>query len=74
MNDFVALSVIRGQASEARSARPDAPVVDDAAGVRHSGDTLRRSLATTLRITAAVERRLADRLDPAVCTPVAARG
>jgi hypothetical protein len=35
---------------------------------------VRRSLATTLRSAAAVERRLADRLDPAVCRPVAARG
>jgi len=74
MNDFVALSVIRGQASEAGSARPGAPVVDDAVAVRRSRGALRRSLATTLRVTATVERRLADRLDPVACTPVAARG
>jgi hypothetical protein len=74
MNDFVALSVIRGQASEARSARPDAPVVDDAAAVRRSSGSLRRSLAATLRSAAVVEHRLADRLDPAPCGPVAAHG
>jgi hypothetical protein len=73
MHDLVALSIIQGQASEARSARPDAPVVADAVGGRRSHG-LRRSLATTLRTAATAERRFADRLDPVACTPAAAHG
>lgn len=71
MNDFIALTTIRrGGVSEALSARPDAPVVDDGyaakpAPVAAAPRGVRRSLAATLRAAAKVERRWADRLDPA---------
>jgi hypothetical protein len=64
MNDYVALTAIRGLDPDAQSARPDAPVVDDGASPRPARRTVRRSLATTLRSAALVERRWADRLDP----------
>ena len=69
MNDFIALSITRtiGNASEARSALPDAPVVDDGYTPRPAGQVVRRSLATTLRTAAAAEHRWANRLDPAAC-------
>ncbi|QGN57823.1 hypothetical protein [Nostocoides sp. HKS02] len=68
MNDFIALSITRsiGDASEARSALPHAPVVDDGYAPRPAR-AVRRSLATTLRTAAAVEHRWANRLDPAAC-------
>ena len=75
MSDYLALTInSNAGAALARSARPDAPVVDDGPRPRPARRPVRRSLATTLRSVAAVERRLADRLDPAVCRPLAARG
>lgn len=74
MSDYIALSVIRGNASEAQSALPGAAVVDDGYTPRPARRPVRRSLAATLRSAASVEHRLADRLDPAVCRPAAARG
>jgi hypothetical protein len=69
MSDYIALTInSNAGAALARSARPDAPVVDDGASTRPARRSVRRSLAVTLRSTAAVERRLADRLDPA-CRP-----
>jgi hypothetical protein len=73
MSDYIALTInSNAGASLARSAGPDAPVVDDGFDSRPARRTVRRSLATTLRSTAAVERRWADRLDPA-CRPATAR-
>jgi hypothetical protein len=73
MSDYIALSIIRGSV-EAGSALPGAPVVDDGLGSRPVRRSVRRSLATTLRSAATVERRLADRLDPApACRPASAR-
>jgi hypothetical protein len=64
MNDFIALSITRmAGASEARSALPQAPVVDDGYTPRPA-QVVRRSLAATLRTAAAVEHRWANRLDP----------
>lgn len=74
MNDLIALNVIHTRAVEAQSARPDAPVVwDEVPADRPSRQVLRRSLAAALRTVASVERRWADRLDPA-CNPAPARG
>ena len=71
MSDYIALSIIRGSV-EAGSALPGAPVVDD--GSRPARQSVRRSIATTLRSAATIERRLADRLDPApACRPASAR-
>lgn len=50
--------------TEALSALPDAPVVDDGYRAGRSG-TVRRSLASTLRAAAATAARWAHRLDPA---------
>jgi hypothetical protein len=73
MSDYIALTInSNAGAAVARSARPDAPVVDDGLGTRPARRPVRRSLATTLRTAAAGQRRLADRLDPA-CRPVHAR-
>jgi len=74
MSDYIALSIIRGNASEAQSAQPGAPVVDDGYSPRPARRPVRRSLASTLRSVASVEHRLADRLDPAVCRTATARG
>jgi hypothetical protein len=67
MSDYLALTTIRHGAFEATSALPGSPVVDD--GVRpvavETARPVRRSLAATLRAAASVERRWADRLDPA---------
>lgn len=69
MSDYIALTTIRNGSWEATSALPDAPVVDD--GYEATPATaatprpVRRSLAATLRAVARVERRWADRLDPA---------
>jgi len=63
MSDHIALTAVHLAGSEARSARPDAPVVDDGYAERPARP-VRRSLATTLRTVASVERRWADRLDP----------
>jgi hypothetical protein len=69
MSDYIALTInSNAGAALARSARPDAPVVDDGAGTSPARRPVRRSLASSLRSVAAVERRLADRLDPA-CRP-----
>jgi hypothetical protein len=65
MSDYIALTAVRLASSEALSARPDAPVVDDGY-VERPARQVRRSLAATLRTVASVERRWADRLDP-VC-------
>ena len=67
MSDYIALTAVHLAGSEARSARPDAPVVDDGYTERPDRGTrpVRRSLAATLRSVASVERRWADRLDPA---------
>ena len=69
MNDFIALSFIRTIAgtSDARSALPNAPVVDDGYTPRPTRQVMRQSLAATLRSAAAVEHRWANRLDPATC-------
>ncbi|GAA2732825.1 hypothetical protein GCM10009867_09570 [Pedococcus aerophilus] len=73
MSDYIALTInSNAGAALARSARPDAPVVDDGHATRPARRPVRRSLATTLRAVAVAERRLADRLDPA-CRPAAAR-
>lgn len=71
MNDLIALHIVTSSTSEARSARPGAPVVDDAT-TRPSRQLVRRALVATLRAAATAERRWADRLDPA-CTPAPAR-
>lgn len=67
MSDYLALTTIRHHRSEAASALPGAPVVDD--GWRPAplatARPVRRSVAATLRAAASVERRWADRLDPA---------
>ena len=69
MSDYIALTInSNAGAALARSARPDAPVVDDGYRTRPARRPVRRSLASTLRSAAAVARRLADRLDPA-CRP-----
>ena len=69
MSDYIALTINRNAgAALARSAGPDAPVVDDGFRTRPARRPVRRSLASTLRTAAAAERRLADRLDPA-CRP-----
>jgi hypothetical protein len=74
MSDYIALTInSNAGAALARSARPDAPVVDDGRGSRPARRTVRRSRATTLRAAAVFERRLADRIDPAVCHPATAR-
>ncbi|HET8768983.1 hypothetical protein RKE38_12720 [Phycicoccus sp. M110.8] len=68
MSDYLALTTIRLNGSEATSALPGAPVVDDGwhpAPVA-AARPVRRSVAATLRAAASVERRWADRLDP-VC-------
>jgi hypothetical protein len=73
MSDYIALTInSNAGASGARSARPDAPVVEDGLSTRPDRRPVRRSLATSLRAAAAVERRLADRFDPA-CRPAPAR-
>jgi hypothetical protein len=73
MNDLIALNLIHTAASEARSARPGAPVVPDLEAARApSRQLLRRSAAAVLRTTSSMERRWADRLDPA-CHPAVAR-
>ena len=73
MSDYIALTInSNAGAAVARSARPDAPVVDDGLGTRPARRPVRRSLATTLRTAAAEQRRLADRLDPD-CRPAPAR-
>jgi hypothetical protein len=63
MSEYIALTAVHLAGSEARSARPDAPVVDDGRAHR-AARPVRRSLASTLRTVASVERRWADRLDP----------
>ena len=69
MSDYIALTInSNAGAALARSARPDAPVVDDGRSASPARRPVRRSLATTLRTAAAGQRRLADRLDPA-CRP-----
>ncbi len=74
MSDYIALTInSNAGAALARSARPDAPVVDDGRGTRPARRPVRRSLATTLRAAAVFERRLADRIDPAACRPATAR-
>lgn len=68
MSDYLALAInSRGKDGLAQSALPDAPVVDDGRAERPVRTTrpVRRSLAATLRSAARVERRWADRLDPA---------
>ena len=62
MNDFIALSIIRttSGAGLARSAMPSA-------AIRPARRGLRRSVASTLRTTAALEHRWAERLDPVAC-------
>ncbi|HEV7196620.1 MAG TPA: hypothetical protein VGN19_11825 [Pedococcus sp.] len=67
MNDFIALSIIRtiSGATDAQSALPNAPVVDDGFTPRPARQVMRHSLAATLRSAAAVEHRWANRLDPA---------
>jgi len=68
MSDYIALTInSNAGAALARSARPDAPVVDDGVSTRPARRTVRRSLATTLRGTASVQRRWANRLDPVAC-------
>ena len=75
MSDYIALTInSNAGAALAQSARPDAPVVDDGLSTRPARRPMRRSLATSLRAVAVFERRLADRLDPAVGRPIAARG
>jgi hypothetical protein len=75
MSDYIALTInSNAGAALAQSALPDAPVIDDGHSQRPARRPVRRSLATTLRSVAAVERRLADVLDPAVCRPAAAHG
>ncbi|MBM6400797.1 hypothetical protein [Phycicoccus sonneratiae] len=70
MQDHIALTIIRRADSDALSARPDAPVVDDGrahlTGRREVPTAApgRRALAAALRRAAAVERRWADRIDP----------
>jgi len=72
MSDYIALTInSNAGAALARSARPDAPVVDDGVGTWPARRSLRGALAGSLRSIAALERRLADRLDPA-CRPAAA--
>ncbi|SDO71931.1 hypothetical protein SAMN04489867_0406 [Pedococcus dokdonensis] len=72
MSDYIALTInSNAGASLARSARPDAPVVDDGFTTRPSRRAVRSSFATTLRTAAAAQRRWADRIDPA-CAPVRA--
>lgn len=72
MSDYIALTINSNAGGAlARSARPDAPVVDDGPGAGPARRSVRRSLAVTLRNAAALERRLADRLDPA-CRPAPA--
>jgi hypothetical protein len=67
LNDFIALSIIRKTGADLpQSALPQAPVTDDGYTPRPVRQGVRRSLATTLRTTASLERRWADRLDPAV--------
>ena len=74
MSDYIALTInSNAGAALAQSARPDAPVVDDGLSTRPARRTVRRSFATTLRSTATVQRRWADRIDPAVCRPATAR-
>ena len=69
MSDYIALTInSNAGAALARSARPDAPVVDDGFSTRPARGTVRRSFATTVRSTASVQRRWADRIDPA-CRP-----
>ncbi|WP_270888612.1 hypothetical protein [Pedococcus sp. 5OH_020] len=66
MNDLIALSIIRSTSASglAQSALPQAAVTDDGYAPAPNGATVRRSLATTLRSVASLERRWADRLDP----------
>ena len=72
MSDYIALTInSNAGAALARSATPDAPVVDDGFTTRPARGTVRRSFATTLRSSASVQRRWADRIDPA-CRPAAA--
>jgi hypothetical protein len=73
MSEHIALTAIRG-IQDAQSARPWAPVVDDGFSPRPARRTVRRSVAATLRLAAVVERRWADRLDPAAARPLVARG
>jgi hypothetical protein len=65
MSDHLALTTIRHHRSEAASALPGAPVVDDGWRPAPATRPVRRSLAATLRAAASVEHRWADRLDPA---------
>jgi hypothetical protein len=74
MSDYIALTAVRGATQDVLSARPGAPVVDDGWSPRPARRTVRRSLASTLRSAALVERRWADRLDPAAGVPAPARG
>ena len=63
MSDYIALTInSNAGAALARSARPDAPVVDDGLGTRPARRPVRRSLATTLRAAAAFERRWANEI------------
>lgn len=65
MSDYIALVINRiPESTLAQSALPNAPVVDDGFRVRPARP-VRRSLAATLRAAATVERRWAERLDPA---------
>ena len=69
MSDYIALTInSNAGAALAQSAQPGAPVVDDGVRTGPARQAVRRSFATTLRSTASVQRRWADRIDPA-CRP-----
>ena len=69
MSDYIALTINSNAGTAlAQSAQPGAPVVDDGVRTRPARRTVRRSFATTLRTTASVQHRWADRIDPA-CRP-----
>jgi hypothetical protein len=69
MFEYVALAAVRPLTSDALSAQPWAPVVDDRPRRR-----ARAAAAATLRSAASVEHRWAERLDPAVRRAAPARG